>query len=318
MASHLSMDERQRLSTLLETGFSRAAVSRALARAKSTITRELARNSKGWWYCPRQAQRRAERRRRERPLVRKMDCPEIAAQVKRGLEAYHSPDQIAGRMKRLIPDPQQRVSASTIYRWIRQQKSHTWERYLRCYGRRKRGRKSNPIVRAVEIAGRPAEANERLVVGHWEGDTLVGPRHQGAVVTLVDRKSRYLLMARTKQRAARPVRYKIQKLLGVLPPEQRRSATFDRGQEFAEHLLLTARLEMPVFFAAPYSPWQRGTCEHTNGLIRQFLPKGTPLQNLSPRRIADVARLLNHWPRKTLNYLTPSEIFASQAVAIET
>ena len=318
MASHLSMEERKRLSTLLEWGFSRAAVSRALGRAKSTITRELARNRRGWWYCPGQAQKRAERRRRQRPLKRKMDHPAIAAQVKRGLRAYHSPDQIAGRMKRLLSDPQQRVSASTIYRWIRGQPPGTWECYLRCYGRRKRGRKSNPVPRAVEIGGRPAEANERLVVGHWEGDTLVGPRHKGAVVTLVDRKSRYLLMARTKQRAARPVRYKLQKLLGSLAPDQRRSATFDRGHEFAEHLLLTARLQMPVFFAAPYSPWQRGTCENTNGLIRQFFPKGTPLQHLSPRRIAHVAQLLNHRPRKILNYLTPTEIFTGQNVAIET
>lgn len=318
MASHLSMDERKRLSELLEAGFSRAAVSRALGRPKSTITRELARNGRGWWYCSRQAQSRAQRRRRQRPLVRKMDRPEIAEQVKRGLAAYHSPDQIAGRMKRSIADPRQRISASTIYRWIGQQKSHTWECFLRCYGRRKRGRNSSAIVRAVEIAGRPAEANERRVVGHWEGDTLVGPRHKGALVTLVDRKSRFLLMARAPRRAARPVRYKLQKMLGALPPEQRRSATFDRGQEFAEHLLLTVRLQMPVFFAAPYSPWQRGTCEHTNGLIRQFFPKGTPLKNLSPRRIADVARLLNHRPRKTLNYLTPSEIFTGQIVAIET
>jgi transposase, IS30 family len=318
MASHLSMDERKRLSTLLEAGFSRAAVSRALVRAKSTITRELARNCRGWWYCPRQAQKRAERRRRQRPLRRKMDHPAIAAQVKRGLRAYHSPDQIAGRMKRTIADPRQRISASAIYRWIRQQKPHTWECYLRCYGRRKRGRKSNPLPRAVDIAGRPVEANERLVVGHWEGDTLVGPRHKGAVVTLVDRKSRYLLMARTKQRAARPVRYKLQKLLGSLAPDQRRSATFDRGHEFAEHVLLTARLQMPVFFAAPYSPWQRGTCENTNGLMRQFFPKGTPLQTLSPRRIANVAQLLNHRPRKILNYLTPCEIFNRKNVAIET
>lgn len=318
MASHLSIAERKRLSTLLEQGFSQAAVSRALGRAKSTITRELARNCRGWWYCPRQAQKRAERRRRERPLRRKMDCLKIAAQVKRGLEAYHSPDQIAGRMKRLISDPDQRVSASTIYRWIRQQPPGTWECYLRRYGRRKRGRKSRPIARAVDIAGRPAEANERRALGHWEGDTVVGPRQQGGLVTLVDRLSRYVLLGRIPRRAARPVRYKLQKLLGSLSPNKRRSVTFDRGPEFAEHLLLTARLEMSVFFAAPYSPWQRGTCEHTNGLIRQFFPKGTPLKAVSPTRIAKVARLLNHRPRKILNYLTPSEIFNDQNVAIET
>ena len=131
-------------------------------------------------------------------------------------------------------------------------------------------------------------------------------------MTLVDRKSRFVLLAPTKDCKSRRVRHKLQNLLGELTPEKRRSATFDRGKEFAEHDLLTRRLQMPVFFAAPYCPWQRGTCENTNGLIRQFLPKGTSLRNVSPRRLADVAQKLNHRPRKSLNYLTPSEVFHKQ------
>jgi IS30 family transposase len=318
MASHLSMDERKRLSELREAGYSRGGIARALGRAKSTISRELERNRLGCLYCPALAQEQAEQRRRQRPLVRKMDRPEIADQVKSGLTAYHSPDQIAGRMKRSISDPRQRISAETIYHWIRGQKRHTWERYLRRYGRHKRGRKAGQIRQPVEIAGRPAEANDRLVLGHWEGDTLWGAGRQGGLVTLVDRKSRYLLLAPTKDRTARRVRYKLQKLLGPLPPDKRRSATFDRGKEFAEHLLLTTRLELPVFFAEPYSPWQRGTCENTNGLVRQFFPKGTSFTEISPQRIADVAWLLNHRPRKILHYFTPSEVFTNCApVAIE-
>jgi IS30 family transposase len=318
MASHLSMEERKRLSELRAAGFSRGGIARALGRAKSTISRELERNRQGCLYCPALAQEKAERRRRQRPLVRKMDRPEIADQVKSGLAAYHSPDQIAGRMNRSIADPRQRISAETIYHWIRGQKRHTWERYLRRYGRQKRGRKRGQIIRPVEITGRPGEANERGALGHWEGDTLWGAHRQGGLVTLVDRKSRYLLLAKTKDRTARRVRRKLQELLGSLPPEKRRSATFDRGKEFAEHLLLTTRLKLPVYFAEPYSPWQRGTCENTNGLVRQFFPKGTSFTEISPQRIADVAWLLNHRPRKILHYFTPSEVFTNCApVAIE-
>ena len=145
-----------------------------------------------------------------------------------------------------------------------------------------------------------------------------GKQSVGGLVTLVDRKSRYLLLAKSQDRTARRVRLKLQELLEPLPAEQRRSATFDNGKEFTENELLAERLQMLVFFARPYCPWQRGTCENTNGLIRQFFPKGTSFQNISSRRVADVARLLNHRPRKSLGYLTPSEVFTAQkAVAIE-
>jgi IS30 family transposase len=312
------MEERKRISELRKAGYSRGQMADVLARAKSTVSREIKRNRLGCLYCPEVAQRKAQERRRERKLVRKMDRPEIADQVRRGLQGYHSPDEIAGRMKLATSDPRQRVSATTIYRWIGQQPPGTWDRYLRRYGQQPRGRKHGAIPGAVEISGRPAEANERAACGHWEGDTLWGSQKRGGLVTLVDRKSRYVLLAKSKDRTARRVRLKLQSLLEPLPVEQRRSATFDNGKEFTEHELLATRLAMPVFFAQPYCPWQRGTCENTNGLIRQFFPKGTSFQNISPRRVADVARLLNHRPRKSLGYLTPSEVFTSQkAVAIE-
>jgi len=309
MASHVNMDERRRISELREAGYSPQDAAFALGRHRTTISRELARNRHGCLYSPELAQQKAEERRRQRPLARKMDRPEIAEPVRRGLAQYHSPDQIAGRLKRNTAEASQRISAPTIYAWIRRQKAHTWERYLRRYGKQKHGRDSGKRPACMDIAGRPAEANERRCVGHWEGDTIVGARQQGAVVTLVDRKSRYVLLAPTKDCKSRRVRLKLQQLLGPLPPEKRRSATFDRGREFAEHELLTLRLSMPAFFAQPYSPWQRGTSENTNGLIRQFLPKGTSLRNVSPRRLADVAAKLNHRPRKILGYQTPSEVF---------
>jgi IS30 family transposase len=318
MASHLSMEERKRISELRDADYSRSHIARVLARAKSTISREIKRNRHGCLYCPVLATQKTLDRRRHRKLVRKMDRPHIAEVVQRGLKDYHSPDQIAGRMKRTISNPRNRISATTIYRWIHAQSQGTWDRYLRRFGKRRRGRKPSEIPGAAQIDGRPHEAEERAACGHWEGDTVWGGKRPGGLVALVDRKSRFVLVTVSKDRTARRIRLKVQKLLGSLPAEQRRSVTFDNGKEFAEHKLLAARTQMPVFFAKPYSPWQRGTCENTNGLLRQFFPKGASLENVSPRRVTHVARLLNHRPRKSLGYLTPSEVFTTQnAVAIE-
>jgi IS30 family transposase len=318
MASHLSMEERKRISDLWKNGYSRGQIAQALARSKSTISREIERNRHGCLYCPILATQKTLDRRRHRKLVRKMDRPEIAEVVKQGLKAYHSPDQIAGRMKRTISDPRNRISATTIYRWIDAQPRGTWDQYLRRFGKCRRGRKPCGMPGATRIHGRPEEAEQRAACGHWEGDTVWGSQRRGGLVTLVDRKSRFVLLIPSKDRTARRVRLKIQKLLQPLPSEQRRSVTFDNGKEFSEHKLLAARVEMPVFFADPYASWQRGTNENTNGLVRQFFPKGTSLQNVSPRRVTHVARLLNHRPRKILGYLTPSEVFTTQnTVAIE-
>jgi transposase, IS30 family len=319
MASHLNMEERKRISDLWRNGYSRGQIGRALLRDKSTISREIKRNRHGCLYCPVLATQKALDRRRHRKLIRKMDRPEIAEVVKQGLKDYHSPDQIAGRMKRTISDPDDRISATTIYRWIRTQPPGTWDHYLRRFGKRRRGRKPGGMPGATRISGRPEEAEQRSACGHWEGDIVWGSQRSGGLITLVDRKSRLVLLIPTKDRTARRVRLKMQKLLKTIPPQQRRSITFDNGKEFAEHKLLAARVEMPVFFAEPYASWQRGTNENTNRLIRQFFPKGTSLQNTSPRRVTHVARLLNHRPRKILGYLTPSEVFTTQnAVAIET
>jgi IS30 family transposase len=236
-----------------------------------------------------------------------MDRPEIAEIVKQGLKDYHSPDQIAGRMKLTVSDPRDRISATTIYRWIDAQSPGTWDRYLRRYGKRRRGRKPGGMPGATRISGRPEEAEQRSACGHWEGDTVWGSQRCGGLVTLVDRKSRLVLLIPTKDRTARRVRLKVQKLFESIPAEQRRSITFDNGKEFAEHKLLAARVEMPVFFADPYASWQRGTNENTNGLVRQFFPKGTSLQTISSRRAAHVARLLNHDREKPLVTSLPAK-----------
>lgn len=319
MAEHLTMEERKQIAEMHAALQSQQRIADALGRHRTTIGRELARNREQYAYCPFVAQHKAQERRRYRPLTPKMERPEISERVQRRLEQFDSPDQIAGQMKLHDPLLRTRVSRQTIYRWIRSRPAEEkWHQFLRYANHNKRG-KTGDIRRPVEIAGRPAEANQRLVVGHWEGDTMWGKDRRGGLVTLVDRKSRYVLLARTKDRKARRIRHTLQRLLTQLPPEKRRSATFDRGKEFAEHELLTHRTQVPVYFADAYCPWQRGTCENTNGLIRQFLPKGTPLKAFTPQRLADIAELLNHRPRRVLGYLTPYEVFHNESPrAIET
>jgi len=286
------MEERVRLSELHAQLKSQGQMAAALGRHKSTISRELKRNRVKFAYCAVTAQTMAQKRRQERPLTPKIERPEILQIVQHGLQNFHSPDQIAGRMRRCNPDLRTRISAQASYVWIRTRpEPDYWRTFLRRHRRTKGRGKAGTITRSVDISGRPAEANERRCLGHWEGDTLWGRERQGGLVTLVDRKSRYVLLAKF---------------------------TFDNGKEFAQHELLTKRLEMPVFFAEPYCPWQRGTGENTNGLIRQFVPKGTNFQHVSSSKINNIQQLLNHRPRKILNYQTPSEVFSTPPpVAIE-
>jgi len=190
MASHLSMEERKRISELRDAGYSRGQIAGALARAKSTISREIERNRLGCLYCPVVATQKALERRRQRKLVRKMDRPEIADPVRCRLKEYHSPDEIAGWMKLTISNPRNRISATTIYRWIQAQPRGTWNRYLRRYGKRRRGRKPSGMPGAAQIDGRPAEAEERAVCGHWEGDTVWGGNRPSGLVTLATRHLR--------------------------------------------------------------------------------------------------------------------------------
>jgi len=238
-----------------------------------------------------------------------MERPEIRQRVEEGLKRYHSPDQIAGRMKRDNPLLSTRVSRPTIYNWIHSRpKEEGWLRFLR-HSHRNRGGKTGGIARPVNILGRSEEANQRSCIGHWEGDTVLAARQRGGVVPLVDRKSRFLMAITTKDRKARRVRHKLQELFDDIPLSRCRSVTFDRGSEFAEHERFSAHSGVAVFFADPYCPWQRGTNENTNGLLRQFFPKGTPLHVFTSRRLADAVQLLNHRPRRVLNYLTPCEAF---------
>jgi IS30 family transposase len=310
--AQLSMEEREVVSQMFAAGHSRKAIAARLGRSRSTIGRELRRNARAdGSYSAVVAQRKTAARRRERPLIRKLERPELNAAVRERLTREWSPDQIAGRLKLTqAEDLRFHLSPQTIYTWIEQDcHSEHWQTFLRRGGRPKKSPRTGRIPRQVQIDGRPEEANQRLRLGDFEGDTIVSRGKRSGLVTLVDRKSRYLLAAKLKNRTARRTRQKIEHLLAPLPADKRHTATFDNGKEFAEHEALARRLGLSVFFAHPYASWERGTCEQTNGLLRQYYPKGTDFADVSHHDLAKTVQSINDRPRKTLDYQTPSEVF---------
>lgn len=324
MARQLSMEERERIAQMDFAGHRPCEIARALKRHRGTISRELARHrDTDGEYLASRAQSRAQQRRRERPLVRKLERPEILQYVQDGLTATWSPDQIAGRRRLEHPrDRQQQVSRQTIYSWIKKDtRREHWESFLRRRGKRRPPDDSRgKIKNTTSIAGRPKVINERKRFGDWEGDTIIGARHCGVLVTLTERKSGYLIAAKAKDRQAWRVREKIEQCLLLLPENLRRSVTFDNGKEFAEHELLAARTGLKIYFAHPYCSWERGTNENTNGLLRQYFPKGTDFHAVGPATLEYTVQLLNHRPRRRLGYRTPHETLANAGlpVALET
>lgn len=312
MAGQLTVEERERISQMRFAQVSNAEMARRLGRHPTTIGRELARNSQDGQYTAVAAQQLAEARRRERPLTRKLDRPEVDAYVRRGLAQCWSPDQIAGRGRsEFADDRRRRVSHQLIYAWIERQgpqRDH-WRQFLRRGGRlRPSGDARGRIPDQVCIEGRPGIVARRGRFGDWEGDTMVGRRHSGAIVTMVERKSGYLLAAKAKDRQSRRVCGKIDQRLAALPAQLRRTMTFDNGKEFSEHQWLAARTGLAIYFAHPYRSWERGTIENTNGLLRQFFPKGTDFRRVSWQSLDEAEQSLNDRPRKRLGYRTPREV----------
>jgi IS30 family transposase len=242
-----------------------------------------------------------------------MEQQEVARYVQQGLERYWSPEQIAGRSCRdFARTPDRQVGRQTIYNWIAQERArgdNKWAKCLRHANKRRRHRKPSSMA-AKSIAGRPAVVDRRSRYGDWEGDTVVGVRHRGAIITNVERKSGYLLANKVTDRNATGVKDTLVKQFGELPTNLCRTITFDRGKEFSEFESLAEETKVAVYFADPYCSWQRGTNENTNGLLRQFFPKGTDFTQVAPRQVARATRLLNERPRKRLHYRTPSEVLS--------
>ena len=312
MATHLTPLERDTIAEWLQQKVAKAEIARRLGRSRRTIFAELKRNSipRSYGghrrYCPAVAQEKANQRRR-RSRAKKMDCPAIREYVAQRIKDWWSPDQISQRMRVIFPhDPRLRISPQTIYQWIyTNDHRRPWECCLRRFPPRKRRR--SRIPQAVVIQNRPAEVERRERLGDWEGDTIVGAGHSGGLISLVERKSGYLLLIKVKNLKSATVRRAIYRHMKHLPPELRRTITFDRGKEFAGHQRLKRSLGLDVYFADPHSPWQRGTNENTNGLVRQYFPKGTRFTDISHAAVARAQTQLNDRPRKRLSYRTPRE-----------
>jgi transposase, IS30 family len=314
MPPQLTLQERETVAQMHYAKKSAREIAKTLKRSGSTIARELARNGDAQGYSAVVAQTRCDERRRHRPWIKKMDRTEIGERVRAELVKCWSPDQIAGRSRRDAPrDKRAWVSHQTIYTWIKSQPTpEFWEQFLRRGGRRRppndrRGR----IPGTVSIEGRPAVVDRRNRFGDWEGDTMLGRGSRAGLLTVVERKSGYLRLAKVDDRKAPTIRRAAKRKLGSLPPELRKTMTLDNGKEFADHAILSRQLAMKIYHARPYCAWQRGTNENTNGLVRQFFPKGKDLSRYSHQEVARAEILINERPRKRLGYKSPREILAA-------
>jgi IS30 family transposase len=307
-------------------------IARAVGRSPSTVSRELRRNvspsPRRYRAFPAHIMAR-ERARRSRPRKLVKGSP-VRAEVVRLLRLDYSPGQVAGRLRRDHPgEAAMRVSHETIYQALFVQGKGSLraevDQALRCgRARRRRPRTGNHTGRTriaglVSISERPPEAADRAVPGHWEGDLIIGKNLQSAVATLAERSSRFcLIIALPDGRTADKVADALADRVLTLPQALRRTLTWDRGIEMAAHATFTLASGMPVYFADPHSPWQRGTNENTNGLIRYYLPKGTDLAPYSQDQLDAIADKLNTRPRKTLDYRTPAEALNDLLVATTT
>jgi IS30 family transposase len=316
----LRLAEREEISRGLRVQLSLRAIALQLKRAPSTISREVRRNGGRTGYRAAWSDQAAwERARRPKPCklaCRQALCRTISAKLQR----KWSPQQIAGWLKRAHPDDETaRVSHETIYRSLFIQTRGVLKKELLAHLRATRAiRRSRhaslkrdglgQIKDAVSIRERPATVEDRAIPGHWEGDLIAGSRNS-YIATLVERHSRYVLLAKVPNKDTASVVAALVGQMQHLPRELRRSLTWDRGKELADHKRLTLATDLDVYFCDPHSPWQRGSNENTNRLLRQYFPKGTDLAVHSQAKLNTVARELNERPRKTLNYNSPAEKF---------
>lgn len=316
----LSLQEREQIADLQRAGQSLRAIGRIMGRSPSTIKRELDRNtSASGTYQPHAAHRRSVARRpRPKPAKLAHESPLRSFVVER-LAEHWSPEQISRMLPRMFPDNEEmRVSTETIYQSIYVQARGGLKRELTVALRSGRTRRVShrradqrtPRFREpmLMISERPADVEDRAVPGHWEGDLILGANSRSAIVTLVERSTRYVMLGHLPGgHSAEEVREVLIEVISTLPDHLRRSLTWDQGSEMAEHRHFTLVTDIPVYFCDPSSPWQRGSNENTNGLLRQYFPKGTDLSVHRPEELARVAAQLNSRPRKTLNWSTPAQ-----------
>lgn len=303
--THLTQNERYQIYALIKAGHPQSEIAQLLDRHPSTISRELSRNSGLRGYRPKQAQRLSETRSansRNAPRI----APGVWEEAQLRLRQQHSPEQIAARLP---------VSHETLYQRIyadKRQGGELW-RNLRCQKQRRKRYASGASRRGRipdrrPISQRPPAVETRSRVGHWEGDTLIGAGRQQAIVSLVERKSGYCLLAHVPRKTSEAVKAAIVQSLSPIRARVK-TLTFDNGLEFAQHGEVDQALQSISYFADPYASWQRGTNENTNGLVRQYLPKSRSFNTVTHKEIAMIMDRLNHRPRKRLNWKTPHQVF---------
>jgi IS30 family transposase len=322
----LSVADRDEIACGLAAGMSLRAIAGLIGRSASTVSREVARNSTSRGYRSSTADRLA-RARAVRPKSAKLAHEgRLRAVVESQLEDGFSPEQISNRLRLDYPDePEMQVSHETIYQALYVQSRGALRRELTSElrtGRALRKPQRRPDERRgripgmVSISERPAEVEDRAVPGHWEGDLIVGAGSRSAVGTLAERTSRYCMLLHLPERHdAVSVRDALTQQLPALPEQLRRSLTWDQGTEMSQHVQFRVDTNIDVYFCDPRSPWQRGTNENLNGLLRQYLPKGADLSTFSREDLDEIAAKLNRRPRKTLGWRTPAEVFQDALVA---
>ena len=320
------MPEREEISRGLVAGLSFQAIAQSLDRAPSTISREVNRNGGIRRYRASDADQAAWDRARRPKTCKLVQNRDLALIVAIKLKKLWSPRQIAGWLKRSYPDDENlHVSHETIYRSLFIQARGALKKELLQHLRRTRPMRRSrhytqktdnhgKISNTISISERPAAVEDRAVPGHWEGDLIVGPNNS-QIATLVERHTRYVMLAKIKARDSETVINALIKHAHKLPNELYKSLTWDRGKEMADHQRFTLATDIDVYFCDPRSPWQRGSNENTNGLLRQYFPKGTDLSVHSQAKLNAVARRLNERPRETLEFETPAERF-NQCVAL--
>lgn len=319
---HVTREQRYMIWALRCSGESQRAIAGVLGVHPSTISRELKRNVSKRGYRPKKAQQLAEQRQSYKKRHRTFTS-EVVAIVDARLKMEHSPEQIVGNCQKAGI---RCVSIERIYQYVWTDKANGGElyRYLRSGRRQRRKRYGSKSSRGLiphrrPISSRPKAVEDRKQFGHWEADTMIGKNHRQAIVTIVERKTGYVRMMRVERKTAHAVTAACVKLL------QRdkvcvRTITTDNGKEFAGHQQIEARLKANVYFADPYAAWQRGTNENTNGLIRQYIPKSRPLEDVTDQEIEWIESRLNNRPRKRLGFKTPNQLYSQlkRSVALRT
>jgi IS30 family transposase len=321
----LSLDERIEIQLGVGEGRSFALIARGLGRSTSTVSREVGRHGGRLGYRAVRADRAAQVA-GQRPKPRRLECRVLRERVEHDLLRLWSPQEIAAKLRSEFPDrPEMWVSHETIYKSLFVQGRGELRRELhQCLrtGRAQRvsqGRTDNrgKIPGMVMIRERPAEVADRAVPGHWEGDLILGSNNKSAIGTLVERSTRFVMLLHLpNDHSAEAVREAMTAKIMTLPAALRRSVTWDQGKELAQHAQFTIDTGIPVYFCDPHSPWQRGTNENTNGLLRQYFPKGKSLRSYSPQDLDTAADSLNTRPRMTLAWQTPAERLNQLIIAL--